>query len=90
MLKLNEALTNLQEALQACGLGEAMVVISCHNLTPSDSQLKAKELAVSGFGERLVEENQVHRYSHRPGGFSWLQLEEERAKVNFFYNLNSL
>ena len=89
MLKLNEALANLQEALQECGLGEAMVVISCHNLTPAVSQMKAKELAVSGFGERLVEENQIHRYSHRPGGFSWLQLEEERAKVNFFYNLNS-
>lgn len=90
MLKLNEALANLQEALQACGLGEAMVVINCHNLTPGDCQLKAKELAISGFGEQLVEENQVHRYSHRPGGFSWLQLEEERAKINLFYNLNSL
>ncbi|ABO49042.1 hypothetical protein Dred_0497 [Desulforamulus reducens MI-1] len=89
MLKVNVALANLHEALQACGLGEAKVVISCHNLTPGDSQIKAKELAVSGFGERLVEENQVHRYSHRPGGFSWLQLEEERAKINFFYNLNS-
>lgn len=88
-MKLNEALVNLQQALEQCGLDEAMVEISCHNLTPWESMLKAKELAMNGFGERLVVENRIFRYSHRTGGFSWVRLEEARAKINLFYNLNS-
>lgn len=90
MLKVNEALNNLQRALEECGLGEVTLVINCHNLTPCQSKLKARELALGGFGTRMVEEDKVHRYSHKQGGFSWVQLEEAGTKINLFYDLNPL
>lgn len=88
MLKVNEALANLQQALEECGLEEAMLVINCHNLTPCQSKLKARELALGGFGTRLVEEDKIHRYSHGQGSFSWVQLEEERTRITLFYDLH--
>lgn len=87
MVKLNEALANLQQVLEECGLNQAEVVINCHHMTPAQSITLARDLVISGFGNRMIEEDKIHRYSHRQGGFSWVQLEEEKAKINLFYNL---
>ncbi|MDO7788810.1 hypothetical protein [Desulforamulus aquiferis] len=87
MLKLNAALLNLQQALEECGIGKAEVVINCHQMTPVQCITVARDIAISGFGKRMIEEDKIHRYSHRKGGFSWVQLEAEEAKINLFYNL---
>lgn len=87
MVQLNEALANLQKTLEQFGLDEAMVVINCHKLTPCQSQLKAREIALSGFGTRMVQESKTYRYSCGPGGFSWVQLEDKGAKINLFYDV---
>lgn len=87
MTKLKEAILNLQRELEQCGLGGASVIINCHNMTPCQSRYKAREIAVGGFGDKMVEAEKIHPYSHKKGGFSWVQLEQEDTRINLFYEV---
>lgn len=87
MRKLSDALLILQQALEECGISKADIVINCHQLTSVQCITVARDIAISGFGKRMIEENKIHRSSHQQAGFSWVQLEGEDARVNLFYNL---
>lgn len=84
---VSEALEILKGALRRCGLRQADVTISEHNLTSVESCATARNLIIGGFGNIVIEEKQKYRYPHRPGRYSWVTVEQGVDKINLFYDL---
>ncbi|MDO7787897.1 hypothetical protein [Desulforamulus aquiferis] len=89
MQKLNQALASLNEALLESG-ERTDVAINYHRLAPLQCLLLAREIIMSGFGTKVIEDNKLRRYSHKPGAFSWITIQQDNIKICLFYDFKYL